>query len=141
VIMGLNLAQIIISGLVIILYLVVRSPVRYQSFQAKGLVKSVSVDQDGKEGSDEDGVTPWQCIVHTALDPMVLYYVWYLSFSILGQVYSYDFLPFLLLDLIVKNSTTRDVLNAVIVPRNQIMMGGVIIVFVVQIYSFFLVSK
>ncbi|KAJ1388392.1 hypothetical protein B484DRAFT_307600, partial [Ochromonadaceae sp. CCMP2298] len=71
-------------------------------------------------------------------EPMTLYYIWYFAMAFLGQVYSYDFLPFLLLDVIVKNSTTRDVLNAVIFPRAQIVMGGVVILFVVQIYAFFL---
>ncbi len=71
---------------------------------------------------------------------MTLYYIWYLSFSILGQVVSYDFLPFLLLDIVVKNSTTRDVLNAVVFPRRQIAMGGAIILIIIQIFTFFYVS-
>lgn len=62
------------------------------------------------------------------------------SFPTVGGVYSYNFLPFLLMDIVVKNSTTRDVLNAVLYPRWQILMGGVVILIIVQIYTFFLVS-
>jgi hypothetical protein len=121
VIRNLNMLQSIAAGFVIILFLVVRSPVRFQSLEAAGYSRTES-------------------ILYTALDPMTLYYVWYFSFTILGQFFSYDFLPFLLLDIIVKNATTRDVLNAVIVPRKQILAGAVVIVFIVQIYAFFLVS-
>ncbi|KAJ1440504.1 hypothetical protein B484DRAFT_148778 [Ochromonadaceae sp. CCMP2298] len=64
-------------------------------------------------GSTQPGEVP----IPPALDPMTLYYIWYFSMCALGQTVSYDFLPFLLLDVIVKNSTTRDVLNAVIFPR------------------------
>lgn len=62
------------------------------------------------------------------------------SLPTVGGVYSYNFLPFLLMDIVVKNSTTRDVLNAVLYPRWQILMGGVVILIIVQIYTFFLVS-
>jgi hypothetical protein len=122
VIRTLNLLQVIFAGFVIVLFLGVRSPVRYASLQAAG-------------------VTGAQLLMQTIMDPMVLYYCWYFAFTGIGQLYSYDFLPFLLLDIIVKNSTTRDVLNAVIVPRKQIMMGGVVILFIVQVYAFALVSS
>jgi hypothetical protein len=118
----LNLIQAIVSGFVILLFLVVRIPVKYQSLEAAGH-------------------SSFETILYTAAEPMTLYYIWYLVFSILGQVVAYDFLPFLLLDIIVKNSTTRDVLNAVIFPRKQIAMGGIIILFIMQIYAFFLVSS
>jgi hypothetical protein len=93
-------------------------PVKYQSYIAGGNSK-------------------FETLLYCAVEPMALYYVWYLSFSLLGQLLAYDFLPFLLLDVIVKNSTTRDVLNSVIYPRKQIIMGGVVILFLVQIYTFF----
>ena len=117
----LNLIQAIVSGFVLLLFLVVRIPVKYQSLEAAGY-------------------SGFETILYTAMEPMTLYYIWYLVFSILGQILAYDFLPFLLLDIIVKNSTTRDVLNAVIYPRRQIAMGGIVILFIVQIYTFFLVS-
>jgi hypothetical protein len=117
---ALNIVQLVVAIFVLLLFLVVRIPVKYMSLAA-------------------EGHTLFQTVLYTAAEPMTMYYLWYLSFTVLGGYVSYDFLPFLLLDIIVKNSTTRDVLNAVIVPRRQIAMGGVVILFIVQIYSFFLV--
>lgn len=114
-----NMMQSIISGFVLLLNIVVRIPVKFQSLEAAGY-------------------NGFKLLIYTAMEPMTLYYIWYLSFSILGQVVAYDFIPFLLLDIIVKNSTTSDVLNAVIVPRKQLMMGGIVILFIVQIYAFFI---
>lgn len=119
----LNIIQIIVAFFVLVLFLVVRIPVKYQSL--------TTPQQNQKYSRTE-------ALFYTMMEPMTLYYIWYLSFSILGQVYKYDFLTFLLMDIIVKNSTTRDVLNAVVFPRKQIAMGGIVILIIVQIYSFFL---
>jgi hypothetical protein len=115
----LNIIQATVAGMVLILYIVVRAPVRYQALEASG------------------NYSKYWILFYTAAEPMILYYVWYLLFSICGQVIAYDFLPFLLLDIIVKNSTTRDVLNSVIAPKTQIILGGIVILFIVQIYTFF----
>jgi inositol 1,4,5-triphosphate receptor type 3 len=48
------------------------------------------------------------------------------------------FLPLLLLDIVKKNSTTRDVLNAVVYPRKQLGMTVVLGAFVLYIFSFFI---
>ena len=100
--------------------LVVRIPVKYQKLKATNL-------------------SHFEVLFYTAAEPMTLYYLGYLAFVLLGTLYSYSFLPFLLLDIIVKNSTTQDVLNAVIFPRTQIAVGGVIILFIMMIYATFLV--
>jgi inositol 1,4,5-triphosphate receptor type 3 len=47
-------------------------------------------------------------------------------------------LTFLLLDIVVKNSTTRDVLNAVVFPRKQLMATLILGMFLGYIFSFFL---
>ncbi len=117
----LNALQAVISAFVLLLFVVVHSPVKFQYLQ-------------------EQGHSYFNALYYTATDGMILYYIWYLVFSICAQVISYNFLPFLLLDIIVKDSTTRDVLNAVIVPLNQIVMASVVTLFVVQVYTFFLVS-
>eukprot|EP01040_Poterioochromonas_malhamensis_P001446 gene1446-1534_t len=114
----LNIIQSTVAGIVLILYIVVKIPVKYQSLEAAGY-------------------NSFEAVIQTSMEPMILYYVWYLLFSVFGQVFAYDFLPFLLMDIIVKNSTTRDVLNSVIYPRRQIVMGGIVILFLVQIYTFF----
>jgi len=113
--------QIVVAFLVIVLWLVVRIPVKYQYLQSLGY-------------------NPTETIIYSATDVMTLYYVWYLAFSIMGRFFKYDFLPFLLLDIVIKDSTTLDVLNAVIFPRKQLAMGTVIIFCIVQIYAFFYVS-
>jgi hypothetical protein len=113
--------QIVVAFLVIVLWLVVRIPVKYQYLQSLGY-------------------NPTETIIYSATDVMTLYYVWYFAFSIMGRFFKYDFLPFLLLDIVVKDSTTLDVLNAVIFPRKQLAMGTVIIFCIVQIYAFFYVS-
>ena len=115
----LNMIQSIGALSVLILNVVVRLPVKYQSLE-------------------DSGISRFETILYTALEPMTVYYIGYLAFTILGFI-NYSFMPFLLLDIIVKNSTTQDVLNAVIFPRNQIMMGAIIILFIMNIYSFFLV--
>jgi hypothetical protein len=115
----LNIIQAIGAFAVLILNVVVRLPVKYQSLE-------------------DSGISKFETLIFTALEPLTVYYIGYLVFTILGFV-NYSFFPFLLLDIIVKNSTTQDVLNAVIFPRNQIMMGGIIILFIMQIYAFFLV--
>jgi len=110
--------QIIVAFIVIVLWLVVRIPVKYQYLQSLGF-------------------NPTETIIYSATDIMTLYYVWYFVFSIMGRFFKYDFLPFLLLDIVVKDSTTLDVLNAVIFPRKQLAMGSVLIYCIVQIYAFF----
>ena len=120
-ILVLNIIQVIGAFFVLVLNIVVRLPVKYQSLE-------------------DSGISKLETILYTALEPLTVYYVGYLVFTILGFI-NYSFMPFLLLDIIVKNSTVQDVLNAVIFPRNQIMMGGIIILFIMQIYAFFLVSN
>jgi hypothetical protein len=116
----LNTIQAVFAGFVLLQNIVVRLPVKYQSLEAAGYGQL-------------------EAVFYTATEPMTLYYVGYLVLTILGNAVSYSFLTFLLLDIIVKNSTTQDVLNAVIFPRKQIAMGGVVILFIMQIYAFFLV--
>jgi hypothetical protein len=117
----LNIIQAFFAVFVLLLFLVVKIPVKYQSLEALGHDK-------------------FETLLYTATDPMTIYYVLYLCFVFLAAFVAYDFLPFLLLDIIVKNSTTLDVLKAVIVPRKQIALGCLVIIFISQIYAFFLVS-
>ena len=106
--------------IVLLQNLVVRVPVMYQKLK-------------------DTNLSQFEVVFYTAAEPMTLYYLGYLAFVLLGTIYSYSFLPFLLLDIIVKNSTTQDVLNAVIFPRKQIAVGGVIILFIMMIYATILV--
>ena len=101
--------------------LVVRSPVIYQSFDAAGH-------------------STFYSILYTAMDSKTVYYFIYLVLSLLGLFLSDYYLPFLLLDIVAKNATTRDVLNAVVIPRKQLVMTVILAIFITYIYSYFIVS-
>ena len=117
----LNLIQLFFSLFTLILFLVVRVPVKYQTNLAAGY-SQIST------------------IFYTATDGLTLYYFIYFIICLLAINLSDTFLTFLLLDVVVKNSTTRDVLNAVIYPRRQLGMTILLGVFVVYIFSFVIVS-
>jgi hypothetical protein len=117
VVNALNIFQIAFSSFTLILFLVVRVPIKYQSNMAAGF-------------------DTLHTIMYTASDPMTVYYSMYLVTSILGYNVSYFFLSLLLLDILVKNSTARDVLMAVVYPRKQLAMTMVLSLFVVYIFSF-----
>jgi hypothetical protein len=115
----LNVVQIAISCFTLLLCFVLRIPVKYQELEAAGY-SGLSI------------------IISTASEPLTLYYIWYLSFCILGYIFGSSYTPFLLLDIVVKNATTRDVLNAVVAPRVQLMWTLILMVFVIYILSFFM---
>jgi hypothetical protein len=118
----LNIIQIAFSSFTLVLFLVVRVPVQYQSNRAKGM------DQ-------------FRTILHTCSDPMTVYYFFYLLCSITGYNISYFFLTVLLLDILVKNATARDILMAVVYPRKQLALAYLLMLFVVYIFAFIIVSR
>jgi hypothetical protein len=121
VINTLNIVQSVVAAFVLLLSVVVRSPVIFQSFQAAGYSFFYS-------------------IFYTGCDGKTMYYLLYLVLSVLGLSLKNYYLPFLLLDLVAKNATTRDVLNAVIIPRKQLIMTVVLALFINFIFAYFYVS-
>jgi len=119
VINAFNLCQNVVALFVLILNLVVRTPVIYQSWEAQDLSRL-------------------QIILYTASDPKTMYFFAYLMLSLLGLFAADYYLPFLLLDLVAKNATTRDVLNAVVIPRRQLIMTVVLAIFVTYIFAYFI---
>ena len=119
---ALNYIQILSCAFNLVISLVVISPVKYQSLC-------------------NFGYSGWNAIMWTILEPMTVYYFGYLVFSILGVVLQDFYLSFLLLDIIVKNSSTKNVLMAVYQPRQQLMYVSILVVFMVYIYAFFLVRS
>ena len=77
-------------------------------------------------------------LLYTGTDGMTLYYLWYLLFACLGAFYADIYISFLLLDLIVKNPTTADILDAVVIPRNSLIVAFIMGAFVIYIYTFFI---
>jgi len=114
-----NVLQAVVSSFTLILWLVVKSPVTYQSFSQKGF-----------------GVV--ETILLTASEPLTVYYVIYLVISILGVVLENYYCSLLLLDIIAKNSITRDVLMAMVTPWKQLLMALLLEGFVIYIFSFYI---
>lgn len=118
---ALNIFQIVFATFTLVLFLIVRVPVRYKSYI-------------------DSGHSQFQTILYTMTDPLTMYYFIYLTICVLGVNVSDIFLTLLLLDIVVKNSTTRDVLYAVIYPRKQLAMTLLLGIFVMYIFSFIIVS-
>ena len=116
---GLNIVQVILSSFVLILNVVVRLPVVY------------------KAASDE-GLSAFECITACVQDTMTVYYVGYLVVSVLGVVLKDYYVPFLLLDIIVKNATTQNVVKAVYLPRKMLLAAFLLGLFVLYIYSYYI---
>ena len=115
----LNGVQIGVAIFTAILTIVVRSPVIY-----RGLIHGCSLNE-------------WQALMYTALDPMTMYYLIYVIIAILGTAVAHYFIALLLLDIVVKDVTTGDVLNAVIQPRVQLGYALLLGTFVIFIFSFY----
>ena len=116
---GLNYIQITVSIFTIILTFVVRSPVIFR-------------------GHEKEGNGLYTSILYTATDPMTLYYIWYLLFACLGAFLHDMYITFLLLDLIVKNPTTADILLSVVNPHKSLIVAFIMGAFVIYIYTFFI---
>ncbi|GMI25463.1 hypothetical protein TrRE_jg11506 [Triparma retinervis] len=112
----LNVIQCMTSIFVFILFLVVRCPVRYQ------------VGIEHREMSEIGS------LIYTATDSMTMYYLVYVVVATLCINNPY-FCCLLLLDVIIKDSTTRDVLNAVIYPIKQLSMTVVLMTFAINIFQ------
>jgi hypothetical protein len=106
-----------ISTVTLLSVIVVRGPIVYQ-------------------GYEEEGHSKWICLSSVASEPLVVYYSIYLAIALLGAFYDHFYLTFLLLDIIKKNSLTRDILNSVVYPRKQIALTSLLIAFVCFIFSY-----
>eukprot|EP00937_MAST-01D_sp_MAST-1D-sp2_P002362 g2362.t1 len=117
----LNVVQIIFASFTFVLFVVVRVPVKYQLTRIHDGGRSVQTS-----------------VLAAVTDASTLYYFGYVCVCILVKDVSPLFASVLLLDIVMKNSTTRDVLRAVIIPAKQLMATLVLMVFVIYIISFFL---
>jgi hypothetical protein len=115
----LNIFQLIVAIFTLILSLVTRSPVTYQTLEAKG-----------HRG--------WELILLTVCERMTIYYVTYVAICFLGLLVADFYLSLLLLDIAVKNSTTRDVLKSVVAPAQQIFWTLLLVFIVIYIFAFFI---
>ena len=113
----LNVFNALLSSFTMVLFVVVRCPVKYQSLQERG------------------GHSPFMAAVHTAVDPMTMYYF---AYTVLATVAYFHPIcsTALLLDIVVKSPTSRDVINAVVYPRRQLAATATLCFFVVYIFAF-----
>jgi inositol 1,4,5-triphosphate receptor type 3 len=119
VIFGMNLFNITLSTFTLILFLVVRVPVKVKSL----LEKDWPV---------------WQAVIAAVSykNWLTLYYFAYTFVALLAMIHSPVWQGVLLLDIIVKDTTTRAVLLAVILPIKQLTMTFLLAIFVIYIFAF-----
>jgi hypothetical protein len=115
VIFVIQILNIVSASFTLLLFLVVRVPVNFQTHQ-------------------ESNIGLFQSILYTAFDPMTLYYFTYIMIAVIA-IKEYYIASFLLLDIIILNDTIRGVLNAVYFPRKQIAMTMILTWITVYIYS------
>lgn len=114
----LNIVQAITASFVLLQHFVITVPVLY-------------------EDNIEEGQHPIVAAINT-IPGYTLYYSWYLAFSICGILIADYFIVFLLLDIIVKNSTTQNVLKAVTIPFKALSMAFLLGIFVMWIFTYYL---
>jgi hypothetical protein len=71
-------------------------------------------------------------------DPLTIYYLCYLAVAVLGYSQNQFFNAILLFDILVKNSTSRDVLIAVTNPIKQLMATLGLALITIYVFSFLL---
>jgi hypothetical protein len=113
---SLNIIQIVLAASVVALLFIGQVPVTF------------SIQKD-------NGKSLLNAFVHTAMDPLPVWYIGYLIITILGIVYNRLWLCALLLDWVILDSTTRYVLLAVRYPARQLLATMIIILIVVYVFA------
>ncbi len=114
----LNILNILTASFTLVIFIVVKIPVNFQTNQALGHSFTTSV-------------------MNTVLDAYTLYYFLYLIIAIVGTVRANYLLPFLLFDIITKNDALRNVLMAFYIPKKQVALTIVLTWIVTYIYAMF----
>ncbi len=112
----LNIAQIVISAMTVIIFLVVRVPVTFL-------------------GHLESGAVVVEAFLKTLGDPLPLWYLIYFGIAILGFIENRLLLSLLLLDFAILDPTSRDLLQAIWNPARQLMATLVIICIVLNVFA------
>ena len=112
----LNCLQIFLAFATVVILALVRIPTTFKS-------------------NTELGLGYFNSVLRTISDPIPLWYVVYLLFAFLGLLYNPLFLCALLLDFVVIDSTTRDVLFAVTDPVRQLLSTLALICIVAYIFA------
>lgn len=130
VVLVLNIIQSCAAGFTLLLFLVTVVPIQY--------LKYMEVEWREMENGLEvtKKYTKFQCAAFAMTDLKTLYYFFYLGICLCGLLLDSFWLPFLLLDIVMKNSVCANVLNAVVVPRKMLGMTLVLGLFVTYIYAY-----
>ena len=126
----LNILLIVFASFSLLVLIVVRSPVIYES-------NLEEVQKRYTDMSDRDVVL--RAILWTFFDGSTIYSVLYLGFTI-GGLFNHLLLPFLLLDLFTKSSYAADIVTAVIYPARSLTATCVVMFICTYIVSFFVVT-
>ncbi|KAH8096221.1 hypothetical protein JL720_3580 [Aureococcus anophagefferens] len=111
----LNVFNIGLSSFTLLLFIVVRCPVTYQKLVDNGYGKA-------------------RAMFYTSLDPMTIYYFIYTVLAALALRFRVCS-SLLLLDIVVKDPTSQDVINAIVYPRRQLGATALLGFFVVYIFA------
>ena len=119
----LNVVQCIFSFATLLIYALVRVPTTYRAHI-------------------ESGKNYLNVLLGTICDPIPLWYLVYFVLAMLGLLYNPLFLAALMLDFVVQDSTTKDVMTAVTQPWRQILSTMALIaicsyIFAVVIFQLF----
>ena len=126
VVQAVSIVLIVSAAYTVILCLVVRLPVKFQSF----------IDKD---------FSALKAAAYTSWDAKTLYHTCYLLLAILSiQPVYHHLASFLLLDMISMSPVTQDTMNAIWKPRKMLFMTlflTIIVVYVYAVFAFFLYNN
>eukprot|EP01036_Dinobryon_divergens_P025774 gene25774-34355_t len=145
IIFAMNCAQILFAACTVIILFITRVPIAF--FSKLSVVRRNAGSSGGEHGdlTGEDSLVESFSYAHvrqlvwaalqTATDPLPLWYVVYLSNAVLALLYHRLFLSVLLLDWVVLDSITLDLLKAILNPVQQLAATLLIIVIIVNIFA------
>lgn len=117
VVLGLTALQAICALATVVIYAAVQIPVRYSA-------------------SMETTQQPFLAGFLSLLDPLILWYSGYFVVTVLAIQVNPLFVTVLLLDWIVLDNTSQDLLNAIFVPARQLLATLVMILITLNIFAF-----
>jgi len=117
--MALHIIVIILSGCTLILFLISRLPIIFETYL------------------EDSGSLGLSCL-YTAVDMQSLYHAYLVIFAVLGSFDDTKYLfPFLLLDIVVQVEKLKEVLMAVWIPRRALFFTVVLVWIITYIYAMF----
>lgn len=101
-------------------------------------LKYLEVDGKRKYGSWFTGLV-YYCVSTSFLltDGMFIYYLWYLTFSVIGIAISPIYYSFLLLDFIIRFDSLRNVIQSVTKNIIPLLLTGMLILIILFVYASF----